>query len=74
MQCMAGAMSAGAGATGLRSYLAAHGARWLTPKRMKAITVTLVAGALGASSLIVTGPNPASAQAHHTPAAHTASR
>ena len=72
MQCMAGAMSAGAGATGLRSYLAARGGAWSTPRRMRRVTIALIVGALTASALIVTGPAPATAtSATHRPAPTT---
>jgi len=55
MQCMAGAMTATAGAAGIRAWLATRTFRWLTPKRLKAITVALVATALLASTVLVSG-------------------
>lgn len=55
MQCMAGAMTATAGATGVRAWLATRAYAWLTPKRLKAITVALVAVALIASTVLVSG-------------------
>lgn len=55
MQCMAGAMTATAGATGIRAWLATRAFAWLTPKRLKAITFALVAVALLASMLLVRG-------------------
>lgn len=55
MQCMAGAMTATAGATGIRAWLATRAYAWLTPKRLKAITVALVAIALIASTVLVSG-------------------
>jgi hypothetical protein len=49
MQCMAGAMTAGAAATGTRAYVAAHRPKWLTPLMLKRLTACLlVAGVLGA--------------------------
>jgi hypothetical protein len=56
MQCIAGAMTAGAAASGSRVWLVAHAGRWLTPGRKRAITAVLVAaGVLGAG---VVGPTP----------------
>ncbi|MCU0258000.1 MAG: hypothetical protein MUC84_07145 [Solirubrobacteraceae bacterium] len=45
MQCMAGAMTAGAAATGMRAWLAARAPRVLTPRRMRAATVALLGAA-----------------------------
>ena len=51
MQCMAGAMTAGAGATGVRAWLGAHSPRWMTARRLKSITVAILAvGILAAGS------------------------
>jgi hypothetical protein len=58
MQCMMGAMTAGAGATGARAWLAQRGFSWLTPKRMRLVTVALLAAALVASSVLVSGSTP----------------
>jgi hypothetical protein len=56
MQCMAGAMVAGAGATGMRAWLIACAPLWLTPGRRQALTRgLLVAGVIGAG-LIGTPP------------------
>jgi hypothetical protein len=56
VQCIAGAMAAGAAATGTRAWLVAHAGRWLTPGRRRALTgVLIVAGVLGAG---VIGPTP----------------
>ncbi|TMK40288.1 MAG: hypothetical protein E6G56_08325 [Actinobacteria bacterium] len=63
MQCMAAAMSAGATAAGTRSFIAARHFSWVTPRRMRAISAGLLAGALIASSLLVSGSTPASSQA-----------
>jgi hypothetical protein len=57
MQCMMGAMSAGATASGLRAWLVAHAPRWLTPHRQRRLTyMLLVLGVLAAG---VIGPSPA---------------
>jgi hypothetical protein len=60
MQCMAGAMTATAGATGIRAWLATRTYGWLTPRRLKAITIGLIAVALIASTVLVSGSTPAS--------------
>lgn len=55
MQCMAGAMTAGAAATGSRAWLAAYAPRWLTPRRLRAVTVTLLGVALILSASLLSG-------------------
>jgi hypothetical protein len=56
VQCIAGAMTAGAAATGLLAWLATHAGHWLTPGRKRALTAALItAGVLGAG---VVGPTP----------------
>jgi hypothetical protein len=60
VQCMMSAMGFGAAATGTRSFVAARRFSWLTPRRLRAITATLLAGALIASALVVSGSTPAS--------------
>jgi hypothetical protein len=56
MQCMAGAMAAGAGATGMRAWLVARAPLWLTPRRRRLATRGLLAAGLVAASLV--GPSP----------------
>ena len=56
VQCIAGAMTAGAAATGARAWLAVHAGRWMTGPRKRAVTsVLIVAGLLGAG---LVGPAP----------------
>lgn len=55
MQCMAGAMTAGAAATGARAWLATRSYGWLTPIRLRRATIGLFAAALIASAFIFTG-------------------
>ena len=56
VQCIAGAMTAGAAATGVRAWLAVHAGAWLTPGRKRALTgVLIAAGVLGSG---VVGPTP----------------
>ena len=56
VQCLAGAMTAGAAATGLRAWLAAHAGAWLTPRRKRALTGVLVIGGVLAAGVV--GPTP----------------
>jgi hypothetical protein len=51
MQCMATAMTVGAGATGIRAWLAARSPSWLTPSRMRRATAGLLGVAVIASGL-----------------------
>ena len=55
MQCMMGAMSAGAAASGTRSWLATRRWAWLTPVRLRRITIALITGALMASATVLSG-------------------
>ncbi|MCW2990415.1 MAG: hypothetical protein JWM73_1009 [Solirubrobacterales bacterium] len=72
MQCMAAAMTAGATATGTRSYIAAKQFAWVTPTRLKRITLALIAVALLSSSLIISGSGSPAGSA--TPQAQTHGR
>jgi hypothetical protein len=67
---MASAMTAVAGATGLRSWLAARRFSWLTPRRMRAVTIVLLGCALLAAALLASGSSapaqPRAAGAHAT--------
>jgi hypothetical protein len=51
VQCAMGAMTAGAAATGARSWLATR--RWVSPTALRHLTKALLAGALVASALLV---------------------
>jgi len=56
VQCMMGAMAAGAGATGVRAWLVARAPLWLTPRRRTLLTRgLLVVGVIGAG---LVGPTP----------------
>jgi hypothetical protein len=55
MQCMMGAMTAGATASGTRSWLATRRWAWLTPVRLRRITIALLVGALVASATVLSG-------------------
>lgn len=58
VQCMIGAMSTGAAATGARSFLAVQRFSWLTPRRLRLITIALLGAAFLASSTIISGSTP----------------
>jgi hypothetical protein len=55
VQCMVGAMTAVGAASGVRAYVASRGFRWMTPKRLKALTVALAVAALAVSATLVSG-------------------
>jgi hypothetical protein len=55
MQCMAGAMTAVGAASGARAYLNQRRFLWLTPRRLRVITIALVVTALVASATLVSG-------------------
>jgi hypothetical protein len=73
MQCMAGAMTAVGAASGTRAYLSHRRFLWLTPRRLRAITIALVVAALAASATFVNGSSPADQGAAQN-AAHAAQR
>lgn len=56
MQCMAGAMAAGASATGMRAWLVVRFGHLMTPARKRAITGALLVSGVLAASMI--GPTP----------------
>lgn len=58
-------MAATAGASGVRAWLQARHLSWLTPRRMRAVTIALVVAAFGISSVGISGSTP-------PPAAHRA--
>jgi hypothetical protein len=55
MQCMATAMTAVGAASGTRAYLGSRRYSWLTPTRLRAVTVLLAIGAVLASATLVSG-------------------
>jgi hypothetical protein len=55
MQCMFTAMTSTAVASGTRSWLHSRRYRWLSPERMRRITIGLVAAALIASATLISG-------------------
>jgi hypothetical protein len=55
MQCMATAMTAVGAASGTRAYLGSRHFSWLTPRRLRAITIMLAVAAVIASATLVGG-------------------
>jgi hypothetical protein len=53
--CAGCAMAAAAGATGVRTWLQTHHLGWLTPKRLRAVTVALMVAAFGVSTVGLSG-------------------
>ena len=53
--CAGCVMAAAAGASGVRSWLAARHLTWLTPVRMKRATIALFVAAFGFSSVTLGG-------------------
>lgn len=66
---MVAAMGVGATASGTRAYVAAKHFSWVTPRRLKAITMTLIASALVASALVFGGSTPPTSDQGVPPAA-----
>ena len=56
VQCMAGAMTAAAGATGARAWLLSHFGHRMTPRRRRRLTMALIVAGVIASGII--GPTP----------------
>jgi hypothetical protein len=73
MQCMINAMAASAGATGVRSWLGVKRFSWLTPGRLRIVTIALIAAALFASATLVSGTS-APSPAGHAAASSASSR
>src|SRR5689334_12986967 len=80
VQCMMGAMTAGAGASGARSWLATRRWAWLTAARLRRATIALLLAALAASATLIGGSTPtgtataSSALTAHAPANHSPQR
>jgi hypothetical protein len=68
--CAGCAIAAAAGANGVRAWLAAHHLTWLTPGRMRAVTIALFAAALIFSSVSFSGSSKAAHAAGATQPAH----
>ena len=55
MQCMASAMTAVGAASGTRAWLGGRSFRWLTPRRLRRVTIGLAVAAVIASATLVSG-------------------
>ena len=55
VQCMIAATGSATAASGARAWLATRHFSWLTPPRLKRITIALIAAALLASALFASG-------------------
>ena len=62
--CAACAITAAAGASGARAWLQTRDWSWLTPRRLRRVTIALCAGALAVSTVGFSGSTPAPAPAH----------
>jgi hypothetical protein len=65
-------MAAASAATGFRTWLQNHHFGWLTPKRLRALTIAAMCAAGLVSTVGISGSTPASAHAAATHAAHNA--
>ena len=74
MQCMATAMTVGAGATGMRAWLAARNPQWMTARRLKQTTAAILALGVLASGVHLAPNGGAGSAKAAAPAAATASR
>jgi hypothetical protein len=73
MQCMATAMGTMAAANGTRAWLGKRYFSWLTPVRLRRVTVALFSAALLASALLMSGSAATGTPTHHAaPSAHAA--
>jgi hypothetical protein len=54
-QCMSTAMAAVGTASGLRAFVASRRFSWLSPGRMRALTIALAIGAVITSATLVSG-------------------
>jgi hypothetical protein len=57
-------MAAAAGASGFRTWLQTHHLSWLTPRRLRALTLAAMVAALFVSTLGLTGSTPPRAHTH----------
>jgi len=60
-------MAAASAASGFRTWLQTHGFSWLTPKRLRALTVTAMCAAGLVSTIGVSGSTPPTSSARPTP-------
>ncbi|MHB8234370.1 MAG: hypothetical protein ACYDHT_06915 [Solirubrobacteraceae bacterium] len=65
-------MAAASAATGFRSWLQNHHFGWLTPKRMRALTIGVMCAAGLVSTVGISGSTPPASAAPHAAATHHA--
>ena len=61
--CVGCAMAAASAATGFRTWLQTHHLGWLTPRRMRMLTIAAMSAATIVSTIGFSGSTPAKAQA-----------
>ncbi len=62
-------MAAASAATGFRSWLQTHNFHWLTPVRLRRLTIAAMCAAGLVSTIGFSGSTPAATGAHHAAAA-----
>jgi membrane protease YdiL (CAAX protease family) len=67
--CAGCAIAAASAASGFRSWLQGRHFRWLTPRRLKALTISAICAAAIVSSVGISGSSRASAGAPHAASA-----
>jgi hypothetical protein len=67
-------MAATAGASGVRAWLQARHLTWLTPRRMRAVTIALIFAAFAVSSVGISGSTPPPGHASHAVSAAQSAR
>jgi len=68
--CVVCAMAAASAATGFRTWLQTHHLSWLTPRRMRTLTLAAMCAAGLVSTVGISGSTPPAA--HSAPAIHAA--
>jgi hypothetical protein len=72
MQCMATAMTTGPVVSGTRVWLGTRNFKWLTPTRLRRVTLSLFVAGLIASALLVSGSGAPAKASPHSPTISTA--
>ena len=67
--CVGCAITAASAATGFRTWLQNHHFGWLTPRRMRALTIAAMCAAALVSTVGFSGSTPSTAHAGHAAAA-----
>ena len=70
--CAGCAIAAASAATGFRTWLQSHNFAWLTPNRMRRLTIAAMCAAGLVSTVGMSGSGTASAAGHSAPALHRA--